>query len=404
MARRSQSAGRRRWLHLPGRTIRVRLTLAYWMLFIISGAAVLGLTAAIWQGTSKTVRAPTPAPQSAGTPGGIPGGTHPGGIMLAGSQHSTDLHKLLIASGLALGIMAIPAMTLGWLVAGRYLRPLRTITATARDISATNLHERLNLAGPQDELKQLGDTFDDLLARLERSFQSERRFIANASHELRTPLATMRASLDVAMAKPGPLPAPTVTLADRLRPELDHIDRLLENFLTLAHTQQGTGIDQCTVSLSALASAAIERCSAGISVAGLKVSQEHNGPEAWVEGSQILLSRMVDNVIDNAIKHNQPGGWIGVKTTVDGVAARLVVENGGTVLAQDDVQDLTRPFRRRGTERTGSERGSGLGLSIVEAIAEAHSGTVLLRARQDGGLQVTVVLPLAPTPVEGHPT
>jgi signal transduction histidine kinase len=324
--------------------------------------------------------------------------------MLAGSQHSTDLHKLLIASGLALGIMAIPAMTLGWLVAGRYLRPLRTITATARDISATNLHERLNLAGPQDELKQLGDTFDDLLARLERSFQSERRFIANASHELRTPLATMRASLDVAMAKPGPLPAPTVTLADRLRPELDHIDRLLENFLTLAHTQQGTGIDQCTVSLSALASAAIERCSAGISVAGLKVSQEHNGPEAWVEGSQILLSRMVDNVIDNAIKHNQPGGWIGVKTTVDGVAARLVVENGGTVLAQDDVQDLTRPFRRRGTERTGSERGSGLGLSIVEAIAEAHSGTVLLRARQDGGLQVTVVLPLAPTPVEGHPT
>jgi signal transduction histidine kinase len=113
---------------------------------------------------------------------------------------------------------------------------------------------------------------------------------------------------------------------------------------------------------------------------------------------------MVDNVIDNAIKHNQPGGWIGVKTTVDGVAARLVVENGGTVLAQDDVQDLTRPFRRRGTERTGSERGSGLGLSIVEAIAEAHSGTVLLRARQDGGLQVTVVLPLAPTPVEGHPT
>jgi signal transduction histidine kinase len=403
MARRSQSAGARRWLHLPGRTIRVRLTLAYWMLFIISGAAVLALTAAIWQGTSKTVRAPTPARQAAGTPGGIPGGTHPGGVMLAGSQHSTDLHKLLIASGLSLAIVAIPAITLGWLVAGRYLRPLRTITATARDISATNLHERLELAGPQDELKQLGDTFDDLLARLERSFQSERRFIANASHELRTPLTTMRASLDVAMAKPGPLPAPTVTLAERLRPELDHIDRLLENFLTLAHTQQGPGIDQCNVSLSALASAAIERCSAATSVAGLKVSQEHNGPTAWVQGSPTLLSRMVDNLIDNAVKHNQPGGWIGVKTTVDGVAARLVVENGGAVLAQHDVRDLTSPFLRLGTERTGSERGSGLGLSIVEAIAEAHSGTVGLRARQDGGLQVTVTLPLAPTSVEGHP-
>ena len=149
--------------------------------------------------------------------------------------------------------MAGVSLAVGWLVAGRFLRPLRTITATTREISATNLHERLNLTGPDDELKELADTFDQLLDRLERSFAFERQFVANASHELRTPLAGMRTSLDVAMAKPGPVPAHIRTLADRLRRELDHVDRLLESFLTLAHTQQGPPADQSTVSLAELA-------------------------------------------------------------------------------------------------------------------------------------------------------
>ena len=149
--------------------------------------------------------------------------------------------------------MAVLSLAIGWLVAGRFLRPLRTITTTTREISATNLHERLNLAGPDDELKELADTFDELLARLDRSFAFERQFVANASHELRTPLAGMRTSLDVAMAKPGPVPAHIVTLADRLRHELDHVDRLLESFLTLAHTQQGPLADQSTVSLADIA-------------------------------------------------------------------------------------------------------------------------------------------------------
>ena len=144
-------------------------------------------------------------------------------------------------------------------MAGRFLRPLRTITAAAREISATNLHERLNLSGPDDELKELADTFDELLDRLERSFASERQFVANASHELRTPLAGMRASLDVAMAKPGPVPPHSRTLADRLRRELDHVDRLLESLLTLAQSQQGPPADEATLSLAELASAAIEQ-------------------------------------------------------------------------------------------------------------------------------------------------
>jgi signal transduction histidine kinase len=374
----------------------VRLTLAYWVFFLISGAAMLAVTVVLWQGSShaSTVRA---TGHGESTAPGVPPGTHPGSITT--SQHSSDLHRLLVASGAALGVMAIPAIAVGWLIAGRYLRPVRTITTTARDISATNLHQRLNLAGPDDELKELGDTFDNLLSRLERSFQSERRFVANASHELRTPLATMRASLDVALAKPAPLPAQTIALTERLRPELDHIEQLLNSLLTLARTQQPPHTEQTTISISNLVATSVERRSAAIAQNDLNITQQHDGPEPWVNGSQTLLARMVDNLIDNAVKHNQPQGWIRIHTTTDTNHVRLIIDNGGPVLAQTDVDELTRPFRRLGTERTGSDKGSGLGLSIVDAIAEAHHGTVQLHARPDGGLQVTVTLPLALTPI-----
>jgi hypothetical protein len=195
--------------------------------------------------------------------------------------HGSDLQQLLIVAGIALGMMAVVSIGFGWLVAGRFLRPMRAITTTAREISATSLHERLSLAGPDDELKELADTFDDLLARLERSFQFERRFVANASHELRTPLATMRVWLDVAkaMAKPGPVPPQTVTLADRLRRELDRVDRLLESFLTLAHTQQGPAADDSMLSPAEITSAAIERRADAISRMALTVD-EGGGPPA----------------------------------------------------------------------------------------------------------------------------
>jgi signal transduction histidine kinase len=297
-------------------------------------------------------------------------------------------------AGLSLGV--------GWLVAGRLLRPLRSITTTAREISATNLHERLNIAGPDDELKELADTFDGLLARLERAFAFERQFVANASHELRTPLAGMRTSLDVAMAKPGPVPPQFRTLADRLRRELDHVDRLLESFLTLAHTQHGPLADQSTVSLTDIARLAIERRADAISAIGLEVERQER-PDAWVTGSETLLSRMVENVIDNAIGHNQSGGWVRVATEVEDKHARLVVENGGPVLAQEDVSELTRPFRRLGAQRTGSDRGAGLGLAIVASIAEVHGGTVDLEALRDGGLRVAIALPLAVRAAAGAP-
>ncbi len=375
---------------LPRRTIRVRLAVLFFAVFLASSVALLAVTVVVWQGRTGggTIHAPA---------GSL---LHPAiGI----TQHGSDRHQLLIASGIALAIMAGLSLALGWLVAGRFLAPLRTITTTTREISATNLHERLNLAGPDDELKELGNTFDELLARLERSFQFERRFVANASHELRTPLATMRASLDVAMAKPGPLPPQIVTLADRLRHELDQVDRLLESFLTLAQTQQSPIADQSTLSLTEIASAAIERRSGAISLMELTVGQQESG-DARVNGSETLLSRMVENVIDNAVSHNQPGGWIRVKTDSEGPLARLVVENGGPVLAQEEVEQLAQPFRRLGAERTSSEIGTGLGLSIVASIAEVHGGTLALYARTGGGLRVAIALPLAVGTVAGART
>jgi len=229
----------------------VRLSVLLFAVFLTSGAGLLVVTVLVWQGrtgsTGGTMHVvPAPAGSQLNQAVGV-------------TEHRSDRHQLLIASGIALVVMAGASLAIGWLVAGGFLRPLRTITATTREISATNLHERLNLTGPDDELKELADTFDELLDRLERSFAFERQFVANASHELRTPLAGMRTSLDVAMAKPEPVPPHIRTLADRLGRELDHVDRLLDSFLTLAHTQQGPLGEESTVSLAELARTAIER-------------------------------------------------------------------------------------------------------------------------------------------------
>jgi signal transduction histidine kinase len=373
------------------RTIRVRLALLFFAVFLVSGAVLLGVTFAVWQGrTTNVTAAPVPSGSLRNAAAGV-------------VEHSSDRHQLLVASGIALAIMAVASLAVGWLVAGRFLRPLRTMTATAREISATNLHDRLDLTGPDDELKELADTFDGLLDRLERSFAFERQFVANASHELRTPLAGMRASLDVAMAKPGPVPPQILTLADRLRLELDHVERLLDSFLTLAHTQQGPPTDRATISLAELTRLSIERNADAISVLELDV-QEHESPEAWVTGSETLLSRMVANVIGNAIGHNQPGGWVRVTAAVADGHAKLVVENGGPVLDPDDVKELTQPFRRIGAERTGSDKGAGLGLAIVSSIVEVHGGTLDLEPRGEGGLRVTITLPLAVVTAAGATT
>jgi signal transduction histidine kinase len=212
----------------------------------------------------------------------------------------------------------------------------------------------------------------------------------------------MRTSLEVAMAKPGPLPPHIRTLADRLGRELDHVDRLLGSFLTLAHTQHGPPGDESTVSLAELARLAIQRAAETVSAMDLDVEQPQ-GPDAWVTGSETLLSRLVENVINNAVGHNQSGGWVRVITAVKANRACLVVENGGPVLHPDQVKRLARPFQRIGAERTGSDRGSGLGLAIVSSILEVHGGTLDLQALTEGGLRVAISLPLAVRMAPGAP-
>jgi len=396
------------WILRPFRprgTVRLRMTLLYGGLFLLSGAALLAIASGLVVGSSsQAVRA---APGQAFQPGGQRPSTQ---AALARAQQQiqslqTELanqqasnasisHELLIASLIALGIMVAISVLLGWIFAGRSLRPLRLITSTARRISEDNLDERLAFRGPHDELKDLADTFDGLLERLEAAFAAQRRFVANASHELRTPLATMRASLDVAMAKPGPLPPATLALASRLRTELDRTDELLEGLLVLARAQHGALPGRDLVTVDAVVADALGARAAAIRQAGIALRQD-GGCGLPVTGSEVMLRRMVENVVDNAIVHNVPHGWIAVSTWAGPDTGRIVVENGGPVLEQAEVSQLAQPFRRLGADRVGSDRGSGLGLSIVAAIATAHGGSLELRARPEGGLQVGITLPLA---------
>jgi signal transduction histidine kinase len=365
--------------------------------FWVSGSG--GQVARVSSGPSGSA---TPAPGTGAAAGGATGGAPPSSGA-AGQGHfdahlvqQATLHQLLTYSGFVLIGMAVLTLALGWLVAGRVLRPLRTITVTTRDISERNLHQRLNLPGPTDELKNLGDTIDGLLERLEGAFEAQRRFVANASHEFRTPLATMRAALDVAEAKPEPVPPQTLALAERLRGQLDELDLLLDSFLALARVQHDTTSERTLLTLDDLITDALDQRETAIADKPLAV-RRHDDPRARIVGDPILLARLTANLIDNAVRHNQPGGWIEVTTTADATTARveLAVETGGPVLDQEHVRQLARPFRRLGADRTGSHNGTGLGLSIVDAIATAHGGTLQLHARPEGGLRVVVDLPLA---------
>jgi signal transduction histidine kinase len=388
-------------------TARLRLTMLYGLLTLLTGAGVLliaGLVT-VQSSTRATVPAVNHNQQPQSTASELTQAraeiSHLQDQLTAQAHQANQAlwHALLIGSVAALAIMAVVSVVLGWFTAHRVLRPLRRMTAATRRISADNLHARLAVPGPADEVKDLADTIDGLLERLEGAFAAQRRFVANASHELRTPLATMRASLDVAMAKPEPAPPQTTALAGRLRTELDLLDRLLEGLLVLARVQHGDLPHATTLSLDAVLAAALAARADAIAATGLTVRSQASPAGAWVRGSQALVCRMVDN----AVLHNTAGGWIQAASAVRGDMAWLVVESGGPVLDQRQVARLAQPFRRLGTERTGSAAGAGLGLSIVAAIAEAHGGTLDLHARAKGGLRVSIGLPLGGLPLGGLP-
>jgi signal transduction histidine kinase len=385
-----------RVLH-PQPTVRWRLTLLYSVLFLMCSAALLAIT--YWLFTKYTFGYYPPRPNLPlyGKP------PNPAIVRFAEAlsrQRSVDLHNLRVGYGVALAIMAVVSGVLGWVVAGRVLAPLRTITATAERISDTNLNERLAMSGPRDELRLLADTIDRLLERLETAFDAQRRFVANASHDLRTPLAMMRTTLDVAIAKPGGVPAQTRELDADLRVDLDDADRLLESFLTLARAQNGQLDERSQVALEPLITAALAVRAGQITAKRLTVESHLAAVE--VAGSATLLRRMVENVIENAVHHNQPGGSIELTLTLmNGQHARLIIDSSGPMLDQSAVAELAQPFRRLGQDRIGSRNGHGLGLSIVAAVAAAHDGSLELYARAQGGLRVQITLAAATPQLPG---
>ncbi|MFZ0091845.1 MAG: HAMP domain-containing sensor histidine kinase [Solirubrobacteraceae bacterium] len=367
------------------------MTLLYSLLFVICGAALLAST--YWLFANFAYSPPKPGLG----PGGKPSPTSVKVATAMSLQRSIGLHRLQVYSGVALAIMALVSGALGWVVAGRVLAPLRTIIATADRISDANLHERLTMSGPRDELRLLADTIDRLLGRLEAAFDAQRRFVANASHELRTPLAMMRTTLDVATAKPGGVPPPTRELDAELRVDLDHADQLLESFLILARAQEGQLGDAGQVGLEPLITSALSDRAERIVAKGLTLEMHLGAVE--VVGSATLLRRMIENVIENAVRHNQPGGLVEIALTpLHGLRGRLVVESSGPALDRDAVAQLAQPFTRLGQDRTGSRDGHGLGLSIVAAVAAAHDGQLELHARPEGGLRVQITLPAASIP------
>jgi signal transduction histidine kinase len=288
-------------------------------------------------------------------------------------------------------LMAVAAGAFGWLLAGRMLQPLRDITGAARRLSVANLHERIALEGPRDELKELADTFDGMLGRLDGAFASQRRFVANASHELRTPLAIMRAQVDVALADPDVTRTELLATSRVVRDAVDRCERLLDGLLVLARSDRGLDAAE-PVDLAESAARALDLVSAAAAERGIQLRSTLGS--ALVRGDSALLDRLVANLVENAVTYNASPGWVEVTTANGGPTASVRVTNTGPPVPPERVPRLFEPFQRLSRERTGSGRGAGLGLSIVRSVAHAHGGEVRARARAEGGLAVEVELPV----------
>ena len=306
------------------------------------------------------------------------------------AQRAADSHQLLVDSGIALAIVAVLALLVGWLVAGRMLRPIRTITRTARRISSASLHERLALDGPPDELKELGDTLDDLFDRLEASFEAQRQFAANASHELRTPLARQRALIQVALADPAASFSSLRSAHERVLASEQHLEQMIEALLTLTRGQAGVERRE-RLDLEVLASQALLAREA--EVAGRDLDVRATLAAAPTEGDPRLLERMIANLIDNAIRHNIAGGHIDIATGAHDRHAFVSITNTGPPVPPEEIERLFQPFQRLGGSRTRHNNGHGLGLSIVHAIATAHGAQLSAQACPQGGLTIEVSFP-----------
>jgi signal transduction histidine kinase len=378
------------------RTARVRLAFVYSGVFLALGIAlVLVILLVTRSGTTVSVATRVGSgavPNLRITPAPI-GGPRPGAFIV--QQHDRDIARLLVVCLIVLALTAVAAFPIGWFASGRMLRPLRQITARARTISAGNLHERLALAGGRDEFTELGETLDDLLARLETSFDAQRRFVANASHELRTPLTVERTLLQVALADPNASAETLRATCEELLAAGRDQERLIEALLTLAGSDRGLEVRE-RIDVGALATPIVERPRAELDQHDIQL--EAHLEAAITEGDPALIERLIANLVDNALRHNVDGGRVEISTRQQGDRALLIVENTGQLIAPEEIETMFEPFRRLGPARTGTDQGQhGLGLSIVRAIAEAHGAEIDAHPRPGGGLSMTVAFP-APGP------
>jgi signal transduction histidine kinase len=389
--------GPRRWPRLPRRTARLRLTVLYGAaVFLACGATVLAFTYALYDLLERSKQPVIDIMQGGKVVRRITAtGAGEATIRVVGVGHlALDGHRLLVISGIALAVIAVAAAAIGWVIAGRVLRPLRTISAAARRISASSLHERLALRGPDDELKELADTLDGLFARLEASFDAQRRFAANASHELRTPLTRERTLLQVTLADPASTAATWQAVSRELLTSNAEQERLIEALFTLASSEAGIGESEL-LDLAASSSEALAAVRPAIRRLGLNVHADLQ--PAILDGDPLLAQQLVTNLIDNAVRHNIPGGDIHISTGTTGGHASLSVTNSGQVIPPAEVDRLFEPFERLGARPARHDgHGHGLGLSIVRAIAAAHGATIGARALPGGGLAVDVIFPPPP--------
>ncbi|MFC4048191.1 sensor histidine kinase [Actinomadura syzygii] len=395
-------------------TIRMRLTLLYAGLFLFAGVVLLGLTYVLVQttlqrqggsaGVNKVFQAVQGAPGEAGNGRGAPLPDGPSaqpptivskqveGVLVKGREdyQKKTLSALLTQGSIALGLVGAAGLGFGWLLADRALRPVHKITETARRVARSHdLTERIAYEGPRDDVKELADTFDTMLGRLARAFDGQRRFVANASHELRTPLAINRTLVDVAVRR-ADATDDVKRLGESLLVVNGRHERLIDGLLTLAGTENVV-VDAGPLDLADVAGHVLDQASREAEARGLTVRRDLGA--APTSGDPVLVERLVQNLVENAIRHNRDGGELSVATRVREGQAEVAVANTGPVVPRYDVETIFEPFRRLGNDRVRSDRGAGLGLSIVRATATAHGGTVTAVPRPGGGLDVTVRLP-----------
>jgi signal transduction histidine kinase len=364
-------------------TIRVKLTLLYAGLFALSGAALLTLTYLLvrWQ-LARPGAMPLPEDLEQAVTGG-------GSDVVVGIEEAVQADVLATAlwqSAVAFAAMAAVTLVLGWFAAGQAVRPVRDITTLANRLSADSLGARIGYTGARDELAELAHTFDAMLDRLQRAFDAQRLFVANASHELRTPLAIIGAAVDVTLARPAASVEDCRSALRRIERAARRCERLTTSLLHLARTQHGLG-QRGLVDVAALVDAHLRPLFGG------ELHVQARLAPVSVEGDSVLLQLLVRNVVENAARHNTPNGRVDVELACDDGVAVLVVENSGPEIPAADLPHLRIPFNRAGG-RTTATGGHGLGLAIVDAVAAAHAGTLTLAPGRTGGLRVEVRIPV----------